>query len=213
MVHTAGVDEAGRGPLVGAVVAAAVILSPTDRIEGIDDSKKLTAKARERLAVEIKARALCWSIASSEPEEIDRLNILHATMAAMSRALDGLELRPKLALIDGNRCPASLNKPLEMTAVIGGDRLHACISAASILAKVHRDQQMIDLDVRYPQYGFAKHKGYPTAQHMKALAEHGPIPEHRNSFRPVRDAREMRAGANTRDTSPERLIVRGVCDD
>ncbi len=190
LIHTAGVDEAGRGPLAGPVVAAAVILSPTDVIEGIDDSKKLTAKTREQLAVEIKARALCWSIASSDPEEIDRLNILHATMAAMSRALDGLGVRPQHALIDGNRCPDSLVKPLPMTAVVGGDRLHACISAASILAKVHRDQQMIELDTHFPQYGFAKHKGYPTAQHRQALAQHGPISHHRNSFRPVREARD-----------------------
>ena len=200
----AGVDEAGRGPLAGPVVAAAVILSPSDTIVGIDDSKKLSAKARERLAVEIKTRALCWSIACAEPAEIDELNILHATMAAMSRALDSLTVRPRAALIDGNRCPQNLAHPVDMTAVIGGDGLHGCIGAASILAKVHRDQLMVDLDLLYPAYGFAKHKGYPTAQHMQALQLHGPTVHHRNSFRPVREARD-RLQATSAETFQGRL--------
>lgn len=200
----AGVDEAGRGPLAGPVVAAAVILSPMDPIAGIDDSKKLSVKAREGLAAEIKSRALCWSIASAGPTEIDQLNILHATMAAMSRALDGLTIRPRKALIDGNRCPQSLSHPVDMTAVIGGDGLHGCIGAASILAKVYRDQLMVELDLLYPVYGFARHKGYPTAQHMQALRLHGPSVHHRNSFRPVREARE-RLQATRTETVQERL--------
>lgn len=189
----AGVDEAGRGPLAGAVVAAAVILSPDDPIEGINDSKKLSPAKRDRLFDQIKARALCWSVACAEPEEIDRLNILHATMAAMGRALDGLSVRPESALIDGNRCPQHLKYPLPLTAVIGGDQLHANIGAASILAKVTRDRQLVTLDERYPEYGFAKHKGYPTAQHMEALHKYGPTPYHRTSFRPVREAAERQA--------------------
>lgn len=187
----AGVDEAGRGPLAGAVVAAAVILSPDDPIEGITDSKKLSEKKRDALFIEITSRALCWSIACAEPEEIDRLNILHATMAAMGRALDGLSVRPSAALIDGNRCPDTLTRPVELTAVVGGDLLHANIGAASILAKVTRDRQLVELDRQYPQYGFARHKGYPTALHMEALRVHGPTPHHRNSFRPVRQAAQL----------------------
>ncbi|MFK8030572.1 MAG: ribonuclease HII [Gammaproteobacteria bacterium] len=202
--YIAGVDEAGRGPLAGPVVAAAVILSASDPIAGIDDSKKLTAKARETLSLEIKERALCWSIASAEPEEIDELNILHATMAAMGRALDGLSVRPHAALIDGNRCPSGLEKPLDMTAVIGGDGVHTCIGAASILAKVHRDQLMIELDKIHPEFGFAKHKGYPTAQHMQSLREHGPTIYHRNSFRPVRKARELQGTKNELTSSNAR---------
>ncbi len=201
-VLIAGVDEAGRGPLAGPVVAAAVILCPNDPIPGIDDSKKLNPAARERLASEIKSRALCWSLACAEPEEIDRLNILHATMAAMSRALNDLSIRPTAALIDGNRCPATVRHPLDMTAVVGGDALHGCISAASIIAKVHRDYLMTEMDRVYPVYGFAKHKGYPTAQHMQALREHGPTEQHRSSFRPVREAYErMRSGASTDSSS------------
>lgn len=197
ILHIAGVDEAGRGPLAGPVVAAAVILCADDPIAGIDDSKKLSAKARERLCVEIKQRALCWSIASAEPREIDELNILHATMAAMARALDGLSLRPQSALIDGNRCPNTMVRPVDLTAVVGGDGLHTCIGAASILAKVHRDQLMIELDLVHPEYGFAKHKGYPTAQHMQALREHGPTRHHRESFRPVREARKLHGAGST----------------
>ena len=212
--YVAGVDEAGRGPLAGPVVAAAVILSLTDPIIGIDDSKKLSAKARERLALEIKARALCWSIARAEPEEIDQLNILHATMAAMSRALDSLTVRPRTALIDGNRCPASLRKPVDMIAVFGGDGLHGCIGAASILAKVHRDQLMIEMDQLYPLYGFARHKGYPTAQHMQALHQHGPTVQHRNSFRPVREARHrLQKAANEPAHGKSRSGDRSDCSD
>lgn len=198
MLHVAGVDEAGRGPLAGPVVAAAVILSPDAPIQGVDDSKKLSATARETLAGEIMERALCWSIACADPAEIDRLNILHATMAAMSRALDELMLKPGAALIDGNRCPPAPRFPVEMTAVVGGDGCHDCIGAASILAKVHRDRLMIDLDALYPAYGFARHKGYPTAQHLRALREHGPTPHHRRSFRPVREAYDLFQNASPR---------------
>lgn len=185
---TAGVDEAGRGPLAGPVVAAAVILPAAHGIPGIDDSKKLSAAVRTRLSTEIQARAISWCIASAAPDEIDRLNILQATMVAMARALEGLSVPPQAALIDGNRCPTlAAHVQIRQTAVIGGDRLHDCIAAASILAKVHRDQLMVAYHETYPQYGFDRHKGYPTAQHMAALRQYGPIEIHRRSFRPVRD--------------------------
>ncbi len=181
----AGVDEAGRGPLAGPVVAAAVILDDLRPIHGLADSKALTALRRERLFDEIRARALCSSIASASAEEIDRLNILQATMLAMQRAVQGLRLLPKRVVVDGNRVPR-----LAMTtaAVVKGDAKVAAISAASILAKVHRDRLCQDLHRDFPAYGFDGHKGYPTPAHLAALREHGACPAHRRSFSPVRDA-------------------------
>ncbi|WP_325891878.1 ribonuclease HII [Grimontia sp. NTOU-MAR1] len=182
----AGVDEVGRGPLVGAVVTAAVILDPNKPIEGLTDSKKLTEKKRAVLFEQIKEKALAWSLGRAEPEEIDDINILSATMLAMERAVAGLSIKPDFVLIDGNRVPKGLNIPAE--AVVKGDLRVAEISAASILAKVVRDREMEELDAQYPQYGFAKHKGYPTKTHFEALAEHGAIPAHRKSFKPVKNA-------------------------
>ncbi|WP_155971318.1 ribonuclease HII [Xenorhabdus nematophila] len=181
----AGVDEVGRGPLVGDVVTAAVILDPAKPITGLMDSKKLTEKRREALYLEIKEKALCWSLGRAEPEEIDQLNILHATMLAMQRAVAGLVIVPDYVLIDGNRCPA-LAMPSQ--AVVKGDSLVAEISAASILAKVTRDREMAELDNQFPDYGFAKHKGYPTALHLEKLALHGATVHHRKSFAPVKRA-------------------------
>lgn len=178
----AGVDEVGRGPLVGAVVTAAVILDPNKPIAGLADSKKLSEKKRLALAEEIKAKALCWSLGRAEPEEIDELNILHATMLAMQRAVAGLAIQPDFVLVDGNRVPTL---PMPAQAVIKGDSLVQEISAASILAKVARDQEMAELDKQYPEYGFAKHKGYPTKLHFEKLAELGATPQHRKSFAPV----------------------------
>jgi ribonuclease HII len=177
-----GVDEVGRGPLVGAVVTAAVILDPNQPIVGLADSKKLSEKKRQQLAAEIKQKAICWSIGRAEPVEIDQLNILHATMLAMQRAVAALSIRPEWVLVDGNRCPEFA---MPATAVIKGDSLVAEISAASILAKVVRDAEMELLDRAYPQFGFASHKGYPTAQHLAAIRQHGIIAEHRRSFKPV----------------------------
>ena len=181
----AGVDEAGRGPLAGPVVAAAVILDARNPIKGLADSKKLTALRRDRLFDEIRAKALCCSIAEASVEEIDRLNILQATLLAMRRAVEGLRLTPKLVLVDGNRIPV-----LEMLAeaIVKGDALVPAISAASILAKVHRDRWCAELHLQYPQYGFAGHKGYGTLAHMAALREHGACPQHRMTFRPVSEA-------------------------
>ncbi len=179
----AGVDEVGRGPLVGAVVTAAVILDPNNPIEGLADSKKLSEKKRLLLAEEIKAKAICWSLGRAEPEEIDKLNILHATMLAMQRAVAGLNIQPDFVLVDGNRIPTL---PMPAQAVIKGDSLVAEISAASILAKVARDQEMDELDEQYPEYGFAKHKGYPTKLHFEKLAQFGATPFHRKSFAPVK---------------------------
>ena len=179
----AGVDEVGRGPLVGAVVTAAVILDPEQPIQGLADSKKLTEKRRLALYDEIKQKALCWSLGRAEPEEIDQLNILHATMLAMQRAVAGLSVRPDMVLIDGNRCPAL---PMAAQSVVKGDSLVAEISAASILAKVTRDQEMAELDTLFPEYGFAQHKGYPTPYHLEKLALLGATPFHRRSFAPVR---------------------------
>ncbi len=187
MLCIAGVDEAGRGPLVGSVVAAAVILDPERPILGINDSKKLTEKQRHRLFDLIIENAAAYCIAEATPAEIDELNILHATMLAMRRAINGLPVVPRLALIDGNRCPDA-NIPCQ--AIVGGDALEISIGAASILAKVTRDRQLEALDAIHPQYGFAKHKGYPTAAHVAALMEHGAIDDHRRSFKPVRDAIE-----------------------
>ncbi|AGS60867.1 ribonuclease HII [Proteus mirabilis] len=181
----AGVDEVGRGPLVGAVVTAAVILDPANPIQGLMDSKKLTEKKRNALYDEIKEKALCWAIGRAEPEEIDKLNILWATMKAMERAVAGLSIMPDMVLVDGNRCP---NLPMASQAVIKGDSLVQEISAASILAKVTRDREMEQLDKLYPDYGFAKHKGYPTAFHMEKLASLGATPYHRKSFAPVKRA-------------------------
>ncbi|MBH2042997.1 MAG: ribonuclease HII [Comamonadaceae bacterium] len=178
----AGVDEAGRGPLAGPVVAAAVILDDLHPIVGLADSKKLTAARREALFDEIRAKALCCSIAEASVEEIDRLNILQATLLAMRRAVLGLRLKPKMVLVDGNRLP-TLDMPVE--AIVKGDALVPAISAASILAKVHRDRWCVQVDEIYPQYGFAGHKGYGTAVHMAALREHGACIHHRRSFAPV----------------------------
>lgn len=178
----AGVDEAGRGPLAGPVVAAAVILNDLHPIKGLADSKKLTARTRERLYDEIRAHALCCSIAEATVEEIDRLNILQATLLAMQRAVQGLRLKPVKVLVDGNRLPT-----LEMLseAVVKGDAKVPAISAASILAKVHRDRWCLDIDRHYPEFGFALHKGYGTAVHLQALQAHGVTPWHRRSFAPV----------------------------
>ena len=179
-----GVDEAGRGPLAGPVVAAAVMLDDRAPIRGLRDSKQLTAMARERLFDEILAKALCCRIAQASVEEIDRLNILQATLLAMHRAVAGLRLRPHLVLVDGNRTPA-VDMPVR--AIVKGDMTVPCISAASILAKVHRDRLCAELHERHPEYGFAGHKGYPTPAHLAALRAHGPCPEHRRSFAPVRE--------------------------
>lgn len=179
----AGVDEAGRGPLAGPVVAAAVILDDLQPIRGLADSKALTALKRERLFDEIRARALCCSVAQASAEEIDRLNILQATMLAMRRAVDGLRLTPHRVVVDGNRVPVL---PMPVAAVVKGDAKVAAISAASILAKVTRDRLCAELHARFPHYGFDGHKGYPTPAHLAALREHGPCPEHRRSYAPVR---------------------------
>ena len=181
----AGVDEAGRGPLAGPVVAAAVILDDLQQIAGLADSKVLTAKRRERLFDEIRAKALACCIAEATVEEIDQLNILHATMLAMRRAVEGLRLRPVKVLVDGNRIP-TLRIPAE--AIVKGDAKVQAISAASILAKVHRDRLCAELHLRYPQYAFDVHKGYPTAAHLSLLREHGPCDQHRRSYAPVRAA-------------------------
>lgn len=178
----AGVDEAGRGPLAGPVVAAAVILDPRQPIAGLADSKRLSPKRRERLHDLICERALCCCVAEASVEEIDRLNILHATMLAMQRAVAGLRLPPRLVLVDGNRLP-QLAVPAE--AVVRGDALVPAISAASIVAKVRRDRWCQQLDEQYPDYGFAAHKGYGTAAHLAALQRLGPCPQHRRSFAPV----------------------------
>jgi ribonuclease HII len=180
----AGVDEAGRGPLAGPVVAAAVILDELNPIKGLNDSKKLTAKQREKLFDEIRAKALCCSVAQASVEEIDELNILQATLLAMRRAVEGLRLKPAKVLVDGNRLP-TLDVLAE--AIVGGDALVPSISAASILAKVTRDRWCAELDAQYPQYGFAGHKGYGTAEHLAALKAHGACPQHRKTFRPVTD--------------------------
>ncbi len=191
----AGVDEAGRGPLAGPVVAAAVVLRAGQVIPGVDDSKKLSAARRAELAVQIRAEAACWAIASASVAEIDELNILHATMLAMRRAINALAQQPDRVRIDGNRCPELPPSLAAVTeALIGGDGICQAIGAASILAKEERDRQMVELDSRYPQYGFAGHKGYPTAAHVAALQAHGVSPEHRMSFRPVRLAAAQACG-------------------
>ena len=178
----AGVDEAGRGPLVGPVVAAAVILDDLHPILGLADSKILTAQRRDKLYHEIRAKALCCSIAEASVEEIEQLNILQATLLAMRRAVEGLRLKPHMVLVDGNRLPVL---DIRAEAIVKGDATVPAISAASILAKVHRDRWCTEYDQQFPQYGFAKHKGYGTAEHLAALKAHGACPQHRKTFRPV----------------------------
>ena len=178
----AGIDEAGRGPLAGPVVAAAVILNPAWPIAGLADSKILSATRREQLAVEIRATALAWALGRAEAAEIDQINILQATLLAMQRAVANLPIAPDHVLVDGNRCP-TLACPCQ--AIIKGDATEPAISAASILAKTARDAELRQLDACYPQYGFTRHKGYPTAAHREALRRYGPCPEHRRSFAPV----------------------------
>jgi len=182
----AGIDEAGRGPLAGPVVAAAVILDAARPIAGLRDSKLLSAAVRERLALEIRACALAWAVGEADVAEIDSLNILQATMLAMRRAFDGLSIAPAEAWIDGNRCP---ELACATRAIVKGDRDVAVISAASILAKTARDAMLIELDGTYPAYGFGRNKGYGTAEHLAALARHGPCPVHRRSFAPVAQSR------------------------
>lgn len=179
-----GVDEAGRGPLAGPVCAAAVMLDPEKPIAGLNDSKKLSEKARERLAFIIKSDSLAWSVAFATVEEIDRLNILQATLLAMQRAVAGLSRQPQVIWVDGNRCP---DWGFPSRAMIDGDALVPAISAASILAKTARDATMLELHARYPDYNFAGHKGYGTAAHLKALKQHGPCPVHRQSFSPIKE--------------------------
>lgn len=194
MIWVCGVDEAGRGPLVGAVVAGAVVLDPTKPIEGLKDSKKLTAARREFLYEQIMEKAKAWGLGEASPAEIDEINILQATMLAMRRAIEDLSIRlgvwPDKALIDGNRCP---ELPIAAEAIIKGDAKEPAISAASILAKVTRDRQMQLLHARHPQYGFAQHMGYPTEAHFAALKEFGACEEHRRSFSPVRKVLENMA--------------------
>ena len=187
MPGIAGVDEAGRGPLAGPVVAAAVVIGPRRLIAGIRDSKLLSVRQRENLAETIREQAIAWSIGTADPGEIDELNILQATMLAMRRALLGLAVSPDHVRIDGNRSP-QVGDDCSWTTetVIGGDRICPLIGAASILAKVHRDELMIGLHRQYPEYGFDRHKGYPTADHRAALQRYGPCAQHRMSFRPVR---------------------------
>lgn len=179
----AGVDEVGRGPLAGPVVAAAVILDPNRPIEGLMDSKKLSEKKREQLSIEIKEKALAWALGRAEVAEIDEINILQASLLAMQRAMAGLTIRPEKALVDGNHLPR-LDCPAE--AIIQGDSKIPAISAASIIAKVARDREMRELDKKYPAYGLAKHKGYPTKLHIQALVDHGVSPIHRVSYKPVK---------------------------
>jgi ribonuclease HII len=191
MIWVCGVDEAGRGPLVGAVVAGAVVLDPTHPIEGLKDSKKLTPARREYLYEQIMQKAKAWGIGEASPLEIDQMNILQATMLAMRRAIEDLSTRlgkwPDKALIDGNRCP---ELPISAEAIVKGDAKEPAISAASILAKVTRDRQMQILHERHPQYGFAQHMGYPTEAHFAALKQYGACAEHRRSFSPVRKVLE-----------------------
>ena len=181
---TAGVDEAGRGPLAGEVYAAAVILNPDDSIDGLRDSKKLSPQRRSDLSIQIKRRALAWSISFASVEEIDELNILNATLLAMKRAVKGLNVSPEIALVDGNRAPSL--KEIEVFTIIKGDQKEACISAASIIAKVARDERLIALDYMYPNWGFKRHKGYGTKIHIEAIRRYGVTPLHRKSFEPIK---------------------------
>ena len=191
LIWVCGVDEAGRGPLVGAVVAGAVVLDPNNPIEGLKDSKKLTAARREYLYEQIMEKAKAWGVGEASPLEIDQINILHATMLAMRRAIEDLTTRlgtwPDKALIDGNRCP---ELPIAAEAIVKGDAKEPVISAASIVAKVTRDRQMMSLHKRYPEYGFAQHMGYPTEAHFAALKQYGVCDQHRRSFSPVRKVLE-----------------------
>jgi ribonuclease HII len=205
-----GVDEAGRGPLAGPVVAAAVIFDPSKpMIRGLDDSKALTARKREELYDKIVDRALAYCVASATVEEIDSLNILHATMLAMKRAVEGLSVVPTLVKVDGNRCPTLT---IRSEAVIGGDALVKSISAASILAKVTRDRMLLDLHQSFPIYGFDAHSGYGTPQHLAALREHGPCEHHRRSFAPVREAHQ-RFGTGVSLRVAEAIVVSEVLLD
>lgn len=182
-IYVAGVDEVGRGPLAGPVVAAAVILNPEQSIESLADSKKLSEKRRVILDLEIRERALCWALGRAEPEEIDRINILQASLLAMQRAVGALSIQPGMALVDGNRAP---ELSCRVQTIVGGDASEPAISAASIIAKVARDREMVELDALYPGYGLAKHKGYPTKQHLQGLQLLGVTPIHRRTFAPVR---------------------------
>ena len=190
--RVAGVDEVGRGPLFGPVVAAAVILDPQRPIEGLDDSKRLSAARREALAPVIRERAVAWALGRAEVEEIDRLNILHAALLAMRRAVEALAVRPGHVYVDGNRVPPGL--PCAATAIVKGDQTIPAIAAASILAKVARDREMRELHERFPMYDLDRHKGYPTQAHLEALARHGASVHHRRSFGPVRRALSIRSG-------------------
>ncbi|MCY4155391.1 MAG: ribonuclease HII [Gammaproteobacteria bacterium] len=206
MMLIAGVDEAGRGPLAGPVIAAAVILDARRSIAGLADSKLLSAARRERLAAHIQAQARAWSIGRADPEEIDRLNILNASLLAMQRAIAGLTVAPAQVLVDGNRCPVTR---YPVRAIVQGDKTEPCISAASILAKVCRDRELLALEQRYPGYGFARHKGYPTRQHLQALAELGPCPSHRRSFAPVRKLLSVAAGAQSEGNDAQVAVHAG----
>lgn len=180
----AGVDEAGRGPLAGEVYAAAVILNPNDPIDGLRDSKKLSPKRRSDLCIQIKQRSLAWSISFASVEEIDKLNILNATLLAMERAIAGLDILPEIALVDGNKAPSL--KGIEVFTIIKGDQKEPCISAASIIAKVARDERLMVLDHIYPKWGFKRHKGYGTKVHIEAIKKYGITPLHRKSFEPIK---------------------------
>ena len=193
----AGVDEVGRGPLAGPVVTAAVILDRSNPIEGLTDSKKLSEAQREQLAIEIKEKAICWALGRAEVEEIDRINILQATLLAMQRAIAGLEQKPEFVLVDGNRCP-SFHCPAE--AIVKGDLRVPEISAASIIAKVSRDNEMAELNLQYPGYGLEKHKGYPTRAHIEAMTNLGVTPIHRRSYAPVRKVMELQVSAGMEET-------------
>ncbi len=184
----AGVDEVGRGPLAGPVLAAAVILDPQRPIKGLADSKKLSESRRNALDIIIRENALAWSIGRAEVAEIDKINILQASLLAMQRAVESLDIYPTHALIDGNRCP---KLACTVEAIVGGDSSEPAISAASIIAKVARDREMVEMDLQYPGYGLAKHKGYPTKAHLQALQEHGVTPIHRRSFGPVKRLLEL----------------------
>ena len=180
----AGVDEAGRGPLAGEVYAAAVILNPDDPIDGLRDSKKLSPKRRSDLCIQIKQRSLAWSISFASVEEIDKLNILNATLLAMERAIAGLDILPEIALVDGNKAPSL--EGIEVFTIIKGDQKEPCISAASIIAKVARDERLMVLDHIYPKWGFKRHKGYGTKIHIEAIKKYGITPLHRKSFEPIK---------------------------
>jgi len=204
----AGVDEVGRGPLVGDVVTAAVILDPENPIEGLMDSKKLSEKKRQALLVEIKEKAIAWAIGRASPEEIDTLNILHATMLAMQRAVQDLSVTPDHVLVDGNRCPVftSVNGNIDCQSVVKGDARVAEISAASILAKVVRDEEMYALDELHPEYGFANHKGYPTKAHLEKIVEHGVLDCYRASFKPVAQVIAMQGVLPTKLNSKDAQV-------